>query len=95
MRKRRRNVRHKLNKETLEKLLTSGFEVDDLKKAELLPESLLCEIELPIVRETVEAYAQENPQNADRTYPWHKRHTVLPPGMQRAILVIGPQRSEK
>ena len=44
-----------LNKETLEKLLTSGFEVDDLKKAELLPESLLCEIELPIVRETVEA----------------------------------------
>ena len=54
-----------LNKETLEKLLTSGFEVDDLKKAELLPESLLCEIELPIVRETVEAYAQENPQNAD------------------------------
>ena len=28
-----------LNKETLEKLLTSGFEVDDLKKAELLPKS--------------------------------------------------------
>lgn len=54
-----------LNKEILGRLLAGGFDADDLKKAELLPESLLCEIELPIVRETVEAYARENPQNAD------------------------------
>ena len=54
-----------MNKEILGRLLAGGFDADDLKKAELLPESLLCEIELPIVRETVEAYARENPQNVD------------------------------
>lgn len=54
-----------LNKGSIEKLLDNGFSVDDLKKAELLPESLLCEIELPMVRETVEAYARENPQSPD------------------------------
>ena len=95
MRKRRRERPSQLNKEILGRLLAGGFDADDLKKAELLPESLLCEIELPIVRETVEAYARENPQMLIRTCPWQKRHMDLPPDMQRTILAIGQPRLER